>query len=185
MLNAIISLLSSPSSASFFAGIAEHVCTGIDIHPYTHTHKHLYPSPSKTFFWFLPGWTPGKCAFLWEGDQNCFKCHLPSAKHISLFSAVTWRKQNIKSGLKVMAVALLTFLSVGWQRLALSFSALHLYYSCNTQGVKARWEMFPVSPEKRMACHGHTDLRGNCSRQQVSASFVGYLQWSCIQGSWF
>lgn len=76
----------------------------------------------------------------------------------------------MKSGLKVMSVVLLTFLSVGWQRLALSFSALHLYYSCNTQGLKAYWEMVPVSPEKWMACHGHTDLRGNYSRQQVSAS---------------
>lgn len=160
-------------------------CGHMDRNISTHTHTHTETSLHRRFrtiftrwrqflpdIWFLPGWTPGKSAFLCEGDRvrNCFKCHLPSAKQISLFSAATWRKQNIKSGLKVMSVVLLTFLSVGWQRLALSFSALHLYYSCNTQGWKSYWVIFPVSPQKWMMCHGHTELRENYSRQEVSAS---------------
>lgn len=149
---------------------------------YTHTDKHLSTSGSKPDFYQVKtifAWhlilarldSRYVCFPVWRrSGQNCFKCHLPSAKQISLFSAATWRKQNIKSGLKVMFVVLLTFLSVGWQRLSLSFSALHLYYSCNTQGLKDYLEMFPVSPEKWTACHGHTYLRGNYSRQQVSAS---------------
>lgn len=87
------------------------------------------------------------CFPMWRRlGQKCFKCHIPGAKQISLFSAATWRKQNIKSGLKVMYMVLLTFLSVGWQRLSLSFSA---DYTCTTSvtlrfvyGWKLTWKYF-------------------------------------------
>lgn len=81
----------------------------------------------------------------------------------------------MKSGLKVMSVVLLTFLSVGWQRLALSFSALHLYYSCNTQGLKAYWEMVPVSPEKWMAL-GTQISEETTAGNRYQPLFLGYLQ---------
>lgn len=188
MLSAIISFLSSPSSASFFpgVGIADHVCTWIDIYLFidTHTDKHLYTSGAKPF---LPGEDNFCLTFdssqaglqvnVWRRPgQNCFKCHLPSAKQISLFPAATWRKQNTKSVLKVMSVALLTFLSMGGQRLALSFSALHLYYSCNAQGLKAYWEMFPVSPENGWHAMDTQISEETTAGNRYQPPFLGYLQ---------
>lgn len=77
VLNAILSFLSSPSSGSFFpgVGIAEHACT-----MYTHTQINIFLHQVQNLIftrwrqflpdiWFLPGWTPGMCAFLCEGDR--------------------------------------------------------------------------------------------------------------------